>query len=197
MSMSSGDFKYQVSFHSSHRNVADAVVQILVHCGVFSKRIESWRSEFPEIVTSDSVAGGQLGNLVNPQVNSVWNIADPATRDSEIANIVSSIESVGLAYFARFEDLATLHATMLTEDVPSMTIDRVLEYLICFTDRDSARIACINFLQRRPDLIRSYKRDYQRYAERGLSWSTASGFAKQLAFASHLFRFGDLASVAG
>jgi hypothetical protein len=73
-----------------------------------------------------------------------------------------------------------------------MSIDGVVEFLMCFADQPTARLAGANFFKRRPDLVRSYRREFQKYAERGLDWALPSGYAKELAFASHVFRFGDL-----
>jgi hypothetical protein len=154
--------------------------------------LEKWRDTYQEITKSDYVAGGQIHNLTDETIASDWNLADPTTRDETIANVVSTIESVALPYFARFDDVAALIDSLVNRDIPSMTIDRVIEFLICFADVETARTAAVNFLQRRPDLVRSYTRDYGRYAERGLDWSHPSGYAKQLAFASHLFGFGNL-----
>lgn len=73
-----------------------------------------------------------------------------------------------------------------------MGIDRVVEFLICFASPVAARTAAANFLERRPDLVSEYIREYGRYGESGLQHRHASGYAAQLARASHLFGFGDL-----
>lgn len=191
-SCKSGEFTYQIAFQSSHKNVAGAVVRMWVQGTVYSKRLEKWRESYPEITNTDYVAGGQIGNLLDEPTTSEWNLADPTTRQETIANVTSTIELVAIPYFARFGEIDTLTSTLTTRDIPSMTIDRVIEFLVCFADAETARMAAVNYLRRRPDLVRAYARDYARYAERGLGWSHASGFAKQLALASHLFHFGNL-----
>ena len=196
-SRSSDSYKFEIGFHSSFRNSAGAFVALIVSCGVYSKRLEEWRGSQELIVTSDCVASGQIGNLTDDVTSSEWNLADTESRVETISNIVSTIESVALPYFSQFDDTDTLITTLLNRDVPSMTIDKVIEFLMCFTDQGTARQSAINFLRRRRNLLRSYTRDYQRYGERGLASSHPSGFAKQVAFASHLFGFGDLTEAAG
>jgi hypothetical protein len=192
VSRKSDPFRFEIAFQSSFRNVRGAVVKLWVSGSVYSKQLEKWRCAQPRITNTDYVAGGQIGNLVNETIASDWNLADPHSRHDTISNIIAAIESVVLPYFSQFDDVSTLSDAMLNRDIPSMTIDRVIEFLMCFADAETARVAAVNFLQRRPNLVRSYARDYQRYAERGLDWSHASGYARQLAFASHLFEFGDL-----
>lgn len=187
-----GDFTYQIRFQSSHDNVAGVTVKLWIHGVVLSKRLENWRSSHPQLRAIDYVAGGQIGNLSDETMWHDWNLADPSTRQSTIDSAVSVIECVALPYFAQFDDLEALLAKLQHSDVPSMPIDRVLEFLMCFADREAAKTAGANFLKRHPNLVNSYSRELQGYADRGLDWSLPSGHARQLAFASHLFDFGDL-----
>jgi hypothetical protein len=188
----SGDFTYQIGFQSSHKNVAGFTVKLWIHGTVFSKRLEKWRSSNPRLRAIDYVAGGQIGNLTDDAIWHDWDIADPTTRQSSIEAAISTIESHAIPYFAQFDDFDALRTRLMHSDVPSMSIDRVIDFLMCFVDNQTAKKAAVNFLQRHPDLVRSYSRDFQRYADLGLDWSHPSGYAGQLAFASHLFEFGDL-----
>lgn len=188
----SGDFTYQIGFQSSHKNVAGVTVKLWVHGTVFSKRLETWRSSHPQLRVIDYVAGGQIGNLTDDTIWHDWNLADPNTRQSTIDAVILTIESVAMPYFAQFDDLKVLIPKLQHSDVPSMPIDCAIEFLMCFADHHAAKTAGANFLKRHPNLVHSYTRDLQRYADRGLDWSPPSGYARQLAFASHLFDFGDL-----
>ena len=188
----SGDFTYQIGYQSGRRNAAGVSVTLWIHGRVLSKRLREWRSTQPRLGERDGVAGGQIGNLTHDSDWYSWNLADPTTRESTIDSAIATIESVALPYFAQFDNLPELILTLQQSDVPSMCIEGAVEFLMCFADQHAARTAAVNFLHRRPDLVRSYQRDFQRYAERGLDWSHPSGYAKQLAFASHLFHFGDL-----
>jgi hypothetical protein len=119
-------------------------------------------------------------------------LADPVTRNAVIADAHLLIDEIVLPYFLQFEDMNALIARVVSSDVPSFTIDKVVDFLVCYADADTARKAATNFLDRRPVLVSNYQRDFNRYAERGLDWRTPSGYASQLALASHLFGFGDL-----
>jgi hypothetical protein len=188
----SEDFTFQILFSSSFRNVAGSLVKLWISGTVYSKRIKRWRADFPLLHGADYVAGGQIGNLTDRVVFNDWNLADPVTRDAVIADAHLLIDEIVLPYFLQFEDMNALIARVVSSDVPSFTIDKVVDFLVCYADADTARKAATNFLDRRPVLVSNYQRDFNRYAERGLDWRTPSGYASQLALASHLFGFGDL-----
>lgn len=188
----SGDFTFQISFQSSHHNIAGEHVSLSIHANVWSARLKKWRREqrFPS--SFDYVAGGQIGNLQDDHRWLEWELADPDTRDETIRDALRAIEELAFPYFTKFENLPVLFQLLVAKDLPAMTIDRVVEFLVCFADQPTARLAAANFLRRRPDLVRAYRRDYARYAESGLDAEHPSGYAKQLAYASHAFAFGDL-----
>ena len=188
----SGGFTFQVSFQSSHNNVAGEHVCMWIHGTVFARRIKKWREQQANVHPSDYVAGGQIGNLQADCAWLEWELADPRNRDSAIADAISTIEQLAFPYFAMFEDLPCLTSRLLAGELPSMPIDRVIEFLLCFNSPQTARTSAAHFLQQRPDLVQSYRRELQNYADRGLDSIHPSGYAKQLAFASHAFEFGDL-----
>ncbi len=188
----SGDFTFQISFQSSRHNVPGEHVNLCIHGNVSSARIKKWRESQPLLHPFDYVAGGQIGNLQANHCWLDWELADPGKRDESIRDAIKAIEELAFPYFAKFEDLPPLFELLVKEDLPAMTIDRVVEFLMCFANQSRARLAAASFLKRRPDLVRAYQRDYERYTERGLDSEHPSGYAKQLAFASHAFKFGDL-----
>ena len=189
----SGDFVFQISFQSSAHNVAEEHVALWIHGNVWSPRLKKWRQSQPLLHAWDYVAGGQLGNLQADHCWLEWDLADPQKRDGVIRDAIEAIEELALPYFATFESLPSLFELLQKGDFPAMDIDRVVEFLMCFSDKSTARSAAANSLTRRPDLVRAYQDEYQRYAERGLgSEHLSSGHAKELAFASHAFHFGDL-----
>jgi hypothetical protein len=140
----------------------------------------------------DYVAGGQIGNLQTNHCWIDWELADPAKRDEVISDASRAIEELAFPYFAKFEDLPSLFKLVVNEDLPAMTIDRVVEFLMCFADQATARLAAASFLKRRPDLVPGYRRDFKRYAQCELNTQRLSGYTETLAFASHAFQFGDL-----
>jgi len=188
----SGDFTFRVAFQSSHRNVAGAIVKLWINGTVFSKKIEGWRNAYPLLHGADYVAGGPVGNLTANPIFHDWNLADPATRTSVIETATETVLSVAVPYFSQFEDLDGLVAKAQANDIPSMPIDKAVEFLQCFSNSVAAKNAATNFLGRHPNLVSNYVRDFGRYAEYGLEYRRASGYAAQLALASHLFGFGDL-----
>jgi hypothetical protein len=188
----SGDFTFQISFQSSHNNIAGEHVSLCIHGNVFSAKIKKWRESQPLLHPTGYVAGGQIGNLQADHCWLDWELADLRKRDDAIRDAIKAIEELAFPYFAKFDDLPSLVELLEKNDLPAMTIDHVVEFLMCFADETSARLAAANFLKRRPDLVRAFRRDYERYAERGLDAGHPSGYAKQLAFASHVFRFGNL-----
>ncbi|WP_231744084.1 hypothetical protein [Stieleria neptunia] len=179
-------------FSSSFRNTAGELVKLWISGTVFSKRLKRWRADYPLLHGADYVAGGQLGNLTEETVFNDWNLADNDARNAVIANVNHSIANIALPYFAQFENLNTMIERVVITDVPSFTIDKVIDFLMCFSNAGTARMAAKNFLDRRPDLASNYRRDFARFAERGLDWRTPSGYASHLALASHLFEFGDV-----
>jgi hypothetical protein len=188
----SGDFTFEVSFQSDRNNVSGERVGLWIHGTVSSSRLQKWRASHPPLHPFDYVAGGQLGNLQANHCWLDWDLADAAKRDEVIRDAIRAIEELAFPYFARFEDLPSLFELLVHEDLPAMTINRVVEFLACFADRSTARSAAASFLERRPDLVGAYRRDFEHYAERGLASQHPSGYAQQLAFASHAFEFGDL-----
>jgi hypothetical protein len=188
----SGEFTFQISFQSDRNNVPGERVGLSIYGNVLSARIKKWRESQPLLRSFDYVAGGQIGNLQTNQSWNDWDLADAGKRDEVIRDAIMAIEEIAFPYFAKFEDLPSLVEVLVNEDFPAMTIDRVVEFLMCFAGQSRARLAAVHFLRRRPDLVRAYQRDYARYAERGLGSEHPSGYAKQLAFASHAFTFGDL-----
>ena len=188
----SGDFTFQISFQSDHNNVPGERVGLWIHGNVQSSRIKKWRESQPFLRASDYVAGGQIGNLQANHCWLDWDLADVRKRDDVIRDAIRAIEELAFVYFARFEDLPAMLKLLVDDDLPEMAINRVVEFLMCFTDQSSARQAAASFLKRRPDLVLAYQCDFKRYAERGLDSRHPSGYAQQLAFASHAFNFGDL-----
>ncbi len=188
----SGDFTLHILFQSSHHNIAGEHVNLCIHGNVQSAKIKKWREAQPFLQSFDYVAGGQIGNLQTDHCWLDWELANPRKREETIRSAIKAIEELALPYFAKFENLPSLFQLLVKEDMPAMTIDRVVEFLICFADQSTARLAAANFLKRRTDLIQAYRQSYAQYTEIGLDSKHPSGYAEQLAFASHAFKFGDL-----
>ncbi len=186
------DFTFQISFQSSVHNVAGEHVVLWIHAYVRSARFKKWRQEQPHLNPTDYVAGGQLGNLQTDHSWLEWDLAKPSMRDETVGDAIKAIEDIAFPYFARFEDPPSLFQLLVHEELPAMSIDQVIPFLMSFSDHGTAQSAAASFLARRPDLIEEYRESYRRFAEHGLPSSRPSGFAEALAFASHAFQFGEL-----
>jgi hypothetical protein len=165
----SGDFTFQISFQSDRNNIPGERVGLWIHGNVWSSRSKKWRESQPLLHPIDYVGGGQLGNLQSNHSWLDWDLADANKRDEVIRDAIRAIEELAFPYFAKFEDLPVLFKLLVNQDMPAMTIDRVVEFLMCFADQSTARLAAANFLKRRPDLVSAYRHDFEGYAERGLS----------------------------
>jgi hypothetical protein len=129
----SGDFTFEVSFQSSHNNVAGQHIVLWIHGNVWSARIQKWREQQRHLLSFDYVAGGQLGNLKADNSWLEWELAKPRKRDETIRDSIKAIEELAIPYFAKFEDLPSLVKTLVKEELPSMSIDRAIEFLMSAT----------------------------------------------------------------
>ena len=188
----SGDFTFEVNFQSSHHNVAGEHVVLWIHGIVSSPRILKWRETQTHLHPIDYVAGGQLGNLQADYSWMEWQLAKRRKRDETIRDAVKAIEELALPYFAKFENLPSLVKTLVKKEMPSMSIDRVIEFLMCFADQPTARLAAANFLRTRRELQGEYRDSYQKYGKNGIEDELAPGYPGDLALASHAYKFGDL-----
>jgi hypothetical protein len=168
-------------------------VRLCIQGTVFSPRIKKWRAAQSLQYVTDYVAGGQVGYLQQGSHSwSDWELADPANRGEAIADAVKTIREIAFPYFAQFQDLESLIPFLVENEMPSMSIERVVEFLMCFADKPTARMAAVQFFQRRPDLVPDYRIEFQRYADLATRDTVPSGYAQQMALASHLFDFGDV-----
>ncbi|MCI0737630.1 MAG: hypothetical protein L0Y72_01205 [Gemmataceae bacterium] len=179
-------------FQSSHHNISGEHVALWIHAYVRSARIKKWRKGQPGLHATNYVAGGQLGNLQQDHSWLEWELAKPRKRNGTIRDALKAIEDLAFPYFARFEDLPTLFQLLVKQELPEMSIDCVIDFLMCFADRPAAQLALTNFLKQRRNLIEEYRQSYRRYARDGLQSKRPSGYAEQLAFAAHAFEFGEL-----
>ncbi len=185
-----GEFAYQVSFQSSHKNVAGHYVALWIHATVSSKRLGEWRaSQSHALGVGDGVAGGQIGNLVRPHGWRDWNLA-ATSRSAVIADAISAVHSIALPYFDRFTDIPTLCALLQHEELPAMQIARGIEFLLCYADVSAANLALASFFRSRPDLVADYhnhlkdfeKKDCRKFVAQALPMNWLS---LQLRMVSH------------
>lgn len=106
------EFVFQISFSSSHYNVADVNVSVSVYASVISQKFKKWQSEnikgkfnsYP----SEHICGGLIGNLQDKTVYMKWNVGNKATREQEIENILENINRLAIPYFDKFNNIQNL-----------------------------------------------------------------------------------------
>jgi hypothetical protein len=158
-----GEFTHAVSFQSSHRNIAGAHVVVWIHANVFWKVLGKWRASGPALPwtlataeRNDFVAGGQLGNLQTPTAWLEWNVAVPASRERVLSEAQTAIERLGLAYFARFEQLSEVLIQLRSEDIPGLDPLGAVQLLACAADVASAQQYLQRFLAAHPAIHAEY-----------------------------------------
>jgi hypothetical protein len=182
-----------VSFQSSHNNVAGEYVSLVIFANVWSRRLKEWRREhFPILAEREYVAGGQIGNLVEPHSWLEWNLADAAQRDAEMRDAEEAIRRLALPYFAAFDDVPGLCARLLREDLPSMGPWDTFDSLACFASLNAARASAIQFPRHKPKPWDDYRFALERFGRIGLPDYVPSAHAEILALLSFHYRLGDL-----
>jgi Domain of unknown function (DUF4304) len=147
-------FEYRVSFQTSRNNVPGRHVMLWMHASVHSEKLQMWRqSQAIPNVRTDYVAGGMV-HLLTKHSMIQWELADPTSRESVIADAVAFIRSVVLPFFDQFKDVRSLLA-----DLPNRPYSHAfplrdsVEFALSFGDRDSAQGILDRFLKERSDLL--------------------------------------------
>ena len=189
-----GEFTFQVSFQSSHNNVAGEYVAMWVHGIVRSVRLKAWRRDCQDAHgVYDTVAGGQIGNLVKNTAWMEWNLADPATRAAEITSAASEIERLALPYFDLFTDVPRLCQRVIADDLPSMFLWQAFDFLACFDSAESAGLMLRRFLLQRPQLQEEYRRSLDKYGREGApAQHDINGVEREAAALSVRFGLGNV-----
>ncbi|MBW8907454.1 MAG: DUF4304 domain-containing protein [Mesorhizobium sp.] len=186
LSRRDGDLVFKIQFQSSHNNVAGEYVALWLHGGVSSRRLAEWAStrDWPWDRRQEryrGIAGGQIGNLVDPQAWLEWNLAGPGSRVEIVTDAVSACHEIILPYFDRFSDLDAMARSLIERDVPSFGIQTAIPFLLCYFGKDLAEEAGRNFLVRRPDLLATFGAAREMFGRDGLPRLHPNGYAVFLA----------------
>lgn len=193
LTSSKGDFKFQISFQSSRNNVADEYVALWIHANVLSPTLKRWRAAHRALRSDfDHVAGGQIGNLRKETGWLEWNLACPTSREQQIENAIQHIREIALPYFAIFDDVRTACAAFVERDFPATWVADLIDFLMCFSGQNEARLGASSFLARRSDLVAAYGRALDRFSSKGFPSHVITSHAETLAAASIIYDFGDL-----
>jgi hypothetical protein len=176
-----GDRIFKISFQSNYLNVGGEYVELVVHASVHNKVIREWdeRSGWPANA-SNWVAGGQLGNLRTPHHWQTWNIANPLTRQAEIANIVANIQTTVLPFFERFGAPRKLAEQLAHSEIPGFMFPQNSVRFVFWQLGSEAAENCMSYWVARlqsSDAFRS-ERDVPTLPNRLASGSDANNLAR-------------------
>jgi hypothetical protein len=191
----SGDLAFQISFFSSHHNIAGELVVLEICAVVASPKMKRWGRSHPNLTMKrwDRIAGGQIGNLAPRHSWMEWNLASPDDRERQIADAVATIRRIAFPYFALFEDVPGLATRLTSEDIPSLSPASALDFLMCFGTHSDAVRAARGMLRRLPEAQKSYPAALARFRKRRIPSDEAlKDYGEELAAATVLFGFPDL-----
>ncbi len=129
-------------FLSSHYNSPGWVVlRLFPH--VTSTAMKRWRSERNRDGGGLVAGAGISQHLPRKE----WNVAQPG----EEADALDVIRAVVVPWFQLFEDHGRLVDELCRRDVPAMSPEATVEYLLCFEGREAAARSVDGYLERHPE----------------------------------------------
>lgn len=184
---------YNISFHSSHHNISGEYVGLDLCATISCPILKNWRvANQSGRGPSDSLAGGQIGNLVEPFSWIQWNLADPVNRGREEFNATKRIRELVLPYFSRFRDTQSILGLLQNGEPPAMSLHNMFDFAACFSSLGAARAVACRFLARRPAIWDRYKARLRHYQQVALPDQVAPGWADELAIISLRYGLGNL-----
>lgn len=151
-SRTNGSLTNDVSFQSSHNNIAGRHVCLWMHATVRSKALQRWRAERLLSPTSDYVAGGMVHLISDDSALLEWELADQSERPATIADAIAFIDGSVLPYFEQFENPKTLIERLAHHDVPAFGLKESVEFSACFGSTEAAQLVLDRFVRNRPEL---------------------------------------------
>jgi hypothetical protein len=129
-------------FLSSHYNSPGWVV-LWLFPHLTSTAMKRWRSE------RNRDGGGLVAGAGNRQhlPRNEWNLAQPG----EEADALEVIRAVVVPWFQLFDDHGCLVDELCRRDVPAMSPEATVEYLLCFEGREAAARSVDGYLNRHPE----------------------------------------------
>ena len=146
-------FAQQISFQSSHNNVAGVHVRLWMHATASSKQLQAWRAARGHSQpVSSHVAGGMVHRLNGTRAMVEWELADPSDRNATIEDAVAFIHTDVLPYFRQFERPSELIDSLAESEVGAFDLVPSVEFALCFGDAVRAQAVLDRFIRERPDL---------------------------------------------
>lgn len=157
------EFEFQISFGSSHYNVADVNVEIKVYASVISRKFKKWQSENAKdefnAYPSEYICGGLIGNLQDNSVFMKWNVANAATRQQEMEDIIENINRLAIPYFDKFNDIPHLISEMEEKGdyYGFISYGSLAEFIMYVSTKETLEKTIANFLTHRKTWDKYYK----------------------------------------
>ena len=148
---------------SSHNNLAGEVVLLHVAITITDKRHRDWRAAVG-LTDWEQVSARQLGNLADPHRWIEWNLADRARRPATIADIIDTIDELGMPYVQAVT--AAIDADPFDAGALYGLVDPDVEaeYRVRFGDLPGAETAIRTYLSQSNDGMRdSFRRALGEY----------------------------------
>jgi len=143
------DIYFEIYFQSSFRNDSSSI-QILPHINIYSKILKKWQTEQRKNEYSQGlIYGNQLGYLTPYNQWKEWNLAGLSYENS-ITEITESIQQYILPIFEIFSfkeiaiDFLKNNGTKFNQWTENSITP--LEFLLCFSEKETAEIFLNNFV---------------------------------------------------
>lgn len=143
------DIYFEIYFQSSFRNDSSSI-QILPHINIYSKILKKWQIEQRKNEYSQGlIYGNQLGYLTPYNQWKEWNLAGLSYENS-ITEITESIQQYILPIFEIFSskeiaiDFLKNNGTKFNQWTENSITP--LEFLLCFSEKETAEIFLNNFV---------------------------------------------------
>ena len=167
-----GDLTFEISFQSCRHNIAGRRAAVFIHAGVESRALLKWRTHHPHPwvrsggIVSGAVAGGQIGNLIDPYSWMEWDFADATQRPTEVENAVSAIRRIILPFFDLFDD--PRHAVEMLMPRLEYCQANLVEYAWAVVGPKYAEAAARSFLVQNPAINERFTAAHAEFSDKGV-----------------------------
>jgi len=183
-----GDLTFQVSFSSSHYNIAGKYISLKVGLGIYSAKFKKWHKQNGLRNPSNFVTGSTL-----EKHNLEWDLANPEERNEVIEGCIRAIKDFSPVYFERYTDIEKV-----VEDVANGALEICagiasrMQFLIFFGDINIARSYAVRVMKEDPDFSRDVLSEYARYSGDEIFEVIGSNEALALASTLHYFKIPEI-----
>jgi hypothetical protein len=176
------NFKFRISFASSHDNRAGIYVALWMYASIRNLQLQQWRKRQSHPYRSDDwVAGGTVHVLADKKYFE-WNLAEDAKRAAVVADGIGFIRAYILPYFNTFSDPGLVISKLCHSEIPAFEIGSAIEFAMCFSNKDQAQRVLTRFILERKDLADQIEISTCTFRERGFPPFQATSYADQVAW---------------